>query len=1217
MKRVILVLILILFTLTVFFYFRTGIGGHIYIRSLVTGVENQALYHAGIQIWQADSLIKQIYSGKNGRFALHLKPGVYDVRISGDGLLSQFRKAQPVQLFRQSRLEVLLSRGPGRDENVVSDSYIDTAMVIRTRVPERERDIWRTWKNEITGTPHRVGGSAVKIDPVTDTLQAETEARRFFAQFISDNQENTPAFSAIDLNTLKLNSAKYYNYRWYLTFRQEISHPENQTPLPVFGSHAFVILGSTKRIKEASTDIIQFGMDLYPEIRFTEHREYPDKRDALSQLGRSDPDITEIDTQRITEMVLPLPDQENSGSYQYVPVYQVFLTKTAVEETTDWMFLISAMNGVPLYREKQSIRGFSATVKARVFRQSPEEPQTLEALLKQGMLIQPENDTTLFQKGRIDIALQDDYHQMHLAPSSTDFYLYDYPLSTRLKEGKTDLFALSFADSTVSIQPGSVVVHKNHLFNAFYHLMNVRDYFGRLNSGRSWRKKLFVFYHASDKNPSFTPGQNIMQLGNTSGPHGFFSDVLYHEYTHFIYNEILNTQNAFRPGAYFETSQLSAIEEAIADYFAGSLNDDEVVSLIPDPKRFSHGKSGRHTRYLRNEMDFQTDYNPEDSPQFSSQILSGALWDMRTGLSLKTGKEKGVRISDTLILSALYAGSYETFAGFGDQLLWADDQDNRLYTGSPNEYEIRIAFQNHGIALSKFDFDAPVVRKLFITDQNGKAAENYIKTCERVTVKARLFDPGSGLHPDLITLKINGALIDNDSITMKGSRWNKEISYTLDSGKPLSKSKYHGHLAADLTVKDLNDNTIREETGLRIINDHTPPRITLINKRPVRTGNNEYRLQAVIVDDYSNTMLRFVPKKTMRGISRRLPGGEDVTGVDRQSVRISMNGKKARYRIQNLDTPGRGLKADIRFALNGQKRHHLKITAEDSVRNAGIPLEEEIRIHDDTPPKIRLISTKPEKVDVSLFRIEAMIKDSYSNILLDIMPEKLLTGARKRLSWGEEVTGIDLSSVKFIINGYTAKNPDITPVDARNHQVRVQLLFSYRGESVKTLKLTASDYAGNHASPLEQEIRLIDSTSPAIEVLENEIVHLGDKNFKIKIRISDSNFIEAHNPFSDEIESGVDPDSIQVWIDGHRDRSHRVNIIDELGNEVEVILTCNINKKHRLKVTACDKAGNQSELCQDIKKDDCDSSKLVFAPCALALLGVLFQQTRRKKTHGI
>jgi len=173
-------------------------------------------------------------------------------------------------------------------------------------------------------------------------------------------------------------------------------------------------------------------------------------------------------------------------------------------------------------------------------------------------------------------------------------------------------------------------------------------------------------------------------------------DVNYHETTHSV--QYYENGGGFPPIGLSTESR--AILEAFADYFACSINNDDIFNE-EDPTPPTN--RGDVPRDLSNNWKYDTDFVAPNGAYQNSVIISGAMWDFRQQPNI------GRNISDFLMARVMdldnTGGMPTTFRGFLRELLEEDDfpgndynGNNYLADGTPHIHEICTAFYtNHNI----------------------------------------------------------------------------------------------------------------------------------------------------------------------------------------------------------------------------------------------------------------------------------------------------------------------------------------------------------------------------------------------------------------------------------------------------------------------------------------------------------------------------------------
>jgi len=171
------------------------------------------------------------------------------------------------------------------------------------------------------------------------------------------------------------------------------------------------------------------------------------------------------------------------------------------------------------------------------------------------------------------------------------------------------------------------------------------------------------------------PSINFFENGHGCESTGVISDVIIHEYGHGIIHEL--NPSLLQEGYWGESGN---IHEALADYWACTINNNPVQGegfFIGDPNGL---------RICNSDDRYPEDYDPE--PHSGAQIISGAMWDIRSILSKQ--------YLDPLLVEALRLQPIN-FRELLESLLIADDNNGNLNDGTPNINTICSAFWDHGL----------------------------------------------------------------------------------------------------------------------------------------------------------------------------------------------------------------------------------------------------------------------------------------------------------------------------------------------------------------------------------------------------------------------------------------------------------------------------------------------------------------------------------------
>ena len=213
-----------------------------------------------------------------------------------------------------------------------------------------------------------------------------------------------------------------------------------------------------------------------------------------------------------------------------------------------------------------------------------------------------------------------------------------------------------------------------------YHHMNlVHDFFKVLDpgfTGMDYPVPAVCEYGNSYEN-AFWNGYGTYYGGGGSQFRSFalFCDVIYHEYTHGVTDQI------YPPGYLPYIDQSGAMNEAWSDYFACTITNEP---LVGEGGLYLYGPA--YLRNLDNTLRYPENWMGEVHDD--GRIIGGAFWDLR--------ERVGAEVSDHLIHFSKY-GLSEDFLSYFIDVLLVDDDDGNLTNGSPHSLELYESFGIHGI----------------------------------------------------------------------------------------------------------------------------------------------------------------------------------------------------------------------------------------------------------------------------------------------------------------------------------------------------------------------------------------------------------------------------------------------------------------------------------------------------------------------------------------
>ncbi|MFZ0390368.1 MAG: FlgD immunoglobulin-like domain containing protein [Calditrichia bacterium] len=526
--------------------------------------------------------------------------------------------------------------------------------------------------------PQRAYGSAIPVPGFNSVDENNIEQAARAALGIVDE------LAAVPDNELKLARTFHIKNYWMVTFVQE------HNGMKVYWSEVEL------RISD-SGNLIAFGLDNAPGLSIKNPGEARNTTALLesAQQGLPQEARTTVSPQISGPFILPL---NNDGQMSYRVVYRVETDDASLDYP--WIAFVDAENHQLLKRELAvDAQMISGTVSGEVHPSVLVTPVSVNFLLQDIDITSLPSSTTGTEtsdasgafshmltagstSGILNSALDGPVIQIsNLAGSDANY--------TNFETGPFPaVHNIAWTSSNSTITERDAFYHTNVVFE---HVADIDDALGASPDFRSNFSKLSCTVNNSGTCNAFY-SRSLHQLKfyqpfssciNT----GEIPMVIYHEWghsRHYEENEIA--------GAVWSPSP-SQLKEAVADitscYFAekNQLPHPDGVSVLRD---------------VNNTYRYPDDYAALGTAHDQSQILSGALWKMRSNLIASYGASAGKELAEQLFHIAQYGGASHTssigaWVEFLLDVIIADDDDLNLGNGTPNFNDISTAFQDHGI----------------------------------------------------------------------------------------------------------------------------------------------------------------------------------------------------------------------------------------------------------------------------------------------------------------------------------------------------------------------------------------------------------------------------------------------------------------------------------------------------------------------------------------
>ena len=517
---------------------------------------------------------------------------------------------------------------------------------------------WWASFNEDNRLPHRAFGRGIRVAGYTPVQRAES--------FIQNNLE------ALGMKNVQLGAPK-------ITINQKhdfVDYTQTYQGIEVWNSRLMIQMSRTG-------EVICFGADVYPQISISTA---PQKSNAHLLASAKENVTGKVVEEKMGDMkIIAIP----GGTFALVKEITIS-TEDVFKVPSKWYTLVDAHTGKVWYRQDQiSHVTKQLVVMGRVSNNAFVNPLQSKALpnlwIENGSLVNFSDSTGMFNIPNIT------------APTSSTIRLKGKYASVQIggTAGRTPAF-------THTLQPNSTIdtlffdgrgtspdtASMDAVFG-YYHVNVVHDYmkgfyptFTRMDNALPTNIDLTsgtcnAFYNGSSI--------NFYRQGGGCPSFALVADVIYHEYGHGINDKYY--QNG---GFNFQNGSLG---EGYADIWAMGITADAVLGRA--------SSLNQPTSFIRR-YDLAPKVYPQDlvgEVHADGEIIAGAWWDV------------GVYMGNLQQMMRLYAETFDAHPNgptgnegevYTDVLiaaLLADDNDNNISNGTPNDASIIRGFARHGLTL--------------------------------------------------------------------------------------------------------------------------------------------------------------------------------------------------------------------------------------------------------------------------------------------------------------------------------------------------------------------------------------------------------------------------------------------------------------------------------------------------------------------------------------
>ena len=523
-------------------------------------------------------------------------------------------------------------------------------------------------QNPVTKASHRVYGLRGDISRYGIALSALDQGNidDVAKRFLVDYQE----IIRMEPDDLVLKQANHRMGKWYISYEQIYQG------IPVYRtSVGFTI--------ERQGKIPRLGADIYPEIAVSTVPSISAQqaRETAGKIFRTEGTENSNLVKDISLLIYP----EIVGSeINYHLVYDVELFTE--KPRRQWIYFVDAHSGDIVYSTNALRHGnwnIHGTVKEYYY---------------------PEHyyDTPIYFRNSeaTDVRIYNSLGQQEAqcATNSSGYYNKDWSSAYGWKnlQGKKNTIYNSWVKIEQADQvhnygfyPSSSKIHNwnwaTDETNVYYHADWIHDFYkGSPFNTSIMDYQMKAYVHDGSGVNGWSNGTNIGFGSEDDKQWAKSSDVVYHEYTHCLIYHLYG----YSWIGYSPNGQGMAMDEGFPDYFACTINDDNIFgeSVLGAPRNIGYDYTLSDWIY--------NDYHK------NGRIIAGACWDMRSYLGTTAG--------NSLTFDALALSPHaDEFSEFLDNVLYEDDDDSDISNRTPHMGHICYSFYLHEIEASDPDCPNP------------------------------------------------------------------------------------------------------------------------------------------------------------------------------------------------------------------------------------------------------------------------------------------------------------------------------------------------------------------------------------------------------------------------------------------------------------------------------------------------------------------------------
>jgi hypothetical protein len=533
--------------------------------------------------------------------------------------------------------------------------------------------------NKNTEAPSRIEG--LKAAPPKD-LQSPKEKEAIEKIAINFLEKNKDLLK-VPIEAIKVNRIWQYKERWHIVFKTFYKE------VPIYRGQVGFTLDKEGNILTYATDYTsKMEIDTEPVIS---------KEEAIEIANQNHETEYNLPLEPKDIYLMIYQEKYEEGETNYMLAWHVFLETEAGHEEVDRVFFIDARNGEIIMDFHPNPYAITGTIQGEVYPEHSTDAVTTVAFEHEEVSVPGSNSNTN-ASGNYTLSpgagnytltanLEGDFVkvQSYNSGTATD---QDVTHTANVSDPGTHNFTWTSTNAAPDDGDGLNVFWQANRLHDDYYLAVLG-----INWTHDWSGTHQMVYSVNRGTANNASAGNPIKIYSNAAARN--CDVTFHETTHNVLYHMFGGYIGW-PSAY---SEGYAFDEGFADYVACSFNNDHL-----------YAENVHATRDCDNTMQYPgTTYNVEGHT--GGQYISGMAWDLwnKEGLAHNpTDVLLFAGLNQMATLPSPYYFSNPNQSNFLTSILTADDNNNNISDGTPNDRQIFQAFRNHDLLpVDVFTKDSP------------------------------------------------------------------------------------------------------------------------------------------------------------------------------------------------------------------------------------------------------------------------------------------------------------------------------------------------------------------------------------------------------------------------------------------------------------------------------------------------------------------------------